>query len=46
MEKVIKKTRRFDETVDLQSLSLFPKAQLPLKFKIPSLDKFNDMVVQ
>jgi hypothetical protein len=43
MEKVIKKTYRFDEVVDLQSLSLFPKARLPPKFKMPSLDKFNGM---
>ncbi len=43
MEKVIKKTYRFDEVVDLQSLSLFPKVRLPPKFKMPSLDKFNGM---
>ena len=43
MEKVIKKTCRFDEVMDLQSLSLFPKARLPLKFKMPSLNKFNGM---
>ena len=43
MEKVIKKTCRFDEMVDLQSLSPFPKARLPSKFKMPSLDKFNGM---
>ena len=41
MEKVIKKTCRFDKVVDLQSLSLFPKVRLPPKFKMPSLDKFN-----
>ncbi|GMY12486.1 retrotransposon gag domain-containing protein [Fagus crenata] len=43
MEKVIKRTYRFNEVVDLQSLSLFPKARLPPKFKMPSLDKFNGM---
>ena len=43
MGKVIKRTYRFDEAVDLQSLSPFPKARLPLKFKMPSLDKFNGM---
>jgi hypothetical protein len=41
MEKVIKKARRYDEAVDLQSLSLYPEARLPAKFKMPSFDKFD-----
>jgi hypothetical protein len=43
MDKVIEKTCRFGEVMDLHSLSLFTKARLPLKFKMPSLDKFNGM---
>ena len=39
MEKVIKKARRYDEAVDLQSLSLYLEARLPAKFKMPSFDK-------
>ena len=41
MEKVIKKAWRYDQAVDLQSLSLYPKAHLPAKFKMPIFDRFN-----
>ena len=41
MEEMIKKSRRFNEAIDYQLLSLFPNVSLPPKFKIPALDKFD-----
>ena len=41
MEEMIKKSRRFSEAIDYQSLSLFPNVRLLPKFKMPALDKFD-----
>ena len=40
MEQLIKKSRR-EDAMDLHSLSLFPNARVPPKFKMPTLDKFD-----
>ena len=41
MEEMIKRSKRLDDLIDYQSLSLFPNVRLPLKFKMPVLDKFD-----
>ena len=41
MEEMIKRAWRMDDLVDYQSLSLFPDVRLPLKLKMPILDKFD-----
>ena len=41
MEKLLMRSRRVEEAVDQNSLSLFPQARAPPKFKIPTLDKFD-----
>ena len=41
MEEMIKRACNIEELMDYDSLSLFPKARLPPKFKMPNLDKFN-----
>ena len=40
MEQLITKSRR-EDAMDLHSLSLFPNARVPPKFKMPTLDKFD-----
>jgi len=41
MEEMIKRSRRLDDLIDYQSLSLFPDVRLPPKFKMLVLDKFD-----
>ena len=41
MEEMIKRSKRLDDLIDYQSLSLFPNVRLPLKFKMPVMDKFD-----
>lgn len=43
MEKLLMRSRRVEEAMDLHSLSLFPQARAPPKFKMPTLDKFDGM---
>ena len=41
MEEMIKRACKMKELMDYNSLSLFPNARLPPKFKMPNLDKFD-----
>ena len=41
MEEMIKRARKMEDLMEYQSLSLFPDVRLPLKFKMPTLDKFD-----
>ena len=41
MEKMIRIAYKMEELMDYDSLSLFPNARLPHKFKMPNLDKFD-----
>jgi len=41
MEEMIKRARRVDDLMNYQLLSLFPDVRLPLKLKMPVLDKFD-----
>ena len=41
MEEMIRRARKMEELMDYDSLSLFPNARLPPKFKMPTLDKFD-----
>ena len=41
MEKLLLRSRSVEEAMDLHSLSLFPQARAPPKFKMPTLDKFD-----
>ena len=41
MEETIRRARKMEELMDYNSLSLFPNARLPPKFKMPTLDKFD-----
>ena len=41
MEEMIRRARKMEELMDYNSLSLFPNARLPPKFKMPNLDKFH-----
>ena len=41
MEEVIKRPHKMEDLMDYQSFSLFPDVRLPLKFKMPVLDKFD-----
>ncbi|XP_075645483.1 uncharacterized protein LOC142616513 [Castanea sativa] len=43
MEKLLMRSRRVEEAMVLYSLSLFPQARVPPKFKMPTLDKFDGM---
>ena len=43
MEKLLIRSRRVEEVMDLHSLSLFPQAKALPKFKMPTLDKFDGM---
>uniref|UniRef100_A0A7N2LJV3 Uncharacterized protein n=1 Tax=Quercus lobata TaxID=97700 RepID=A0A7N2LJV3_QUELO len=42
MEEMIKRARKMEDLMDYQSLSLFPDVSLPPKFKMPTLDKFDE----
>ena len=41
MEEMIRRARKMEYLMDYDSLSLFPNVRLPLKFKMPTLDKFD-----
>ena len=41
MEEMIRRASTMKELMDYDSLSLFPNARLPPKFKMPTLDKFD-----
>ena len=41
MEEMIRRACKMEELIDYDSLSLFPNARLPPKFKMPTLDKFD-----
>ena len=41
MEEMIRRACKIEELMDYDSLSLFPNARLPPKFKMPNLDKFH-----
>ena len=41
MEEMIRRAHKMEELMDYNSLSLFPNARLPPKFKMPTLDKFD-----
>ena len=41
IEEMIRRARKMEELMDYDSLSLFPNARLPPKFKMPTLDKFD-----
>ena len=41
MKEMIRKARKMEELMDYDSLSLFPNARLPPKFKMPNLNKFD-----
>ena len=41
MEEIIKRARKMEGLMDYDTLSLFPDARLPPKFKMPTLDKFD-----
>ena len=41
MKEMIRRARMIEELMDYDSLSLFPNARLPPKFKMPTLDKFD-----
>ena len=38
MKEMIRRARMIEELMDYDSLSLFPNARLPPKFKMPTLD--------
>ena len=42
MEEMIKRARKMEDHMDYQSLSLFPNVRLSPKFKMPTLDKFDE----
>ena len=41
MEEMIRRASKMKKLMDYDSLSLFPNARLPPKFKMPTLDKFD-----
>ena len=41
MEEIIRRARKMQDLMDYDSLSLFPNARLPPKFKMLNLDKFD-----
>ena len=41
MEEMIRRAHKMEDLMDYDSLSLFPNARLPPKFKMPTLDKFD-----
>ena len=42
MEEMIKIAHKMEDLMDYQSFSLFPDVSLPPKFKMPTLDKFDE----
>lgn len=42
MEEMIKRAYKVKDLMDYQSLSLFLDVRLPPKFKMPTLDKFDE----
>ena len=42
MKEMIRRARMIEELMDYDSLSLLPNARLPPKFKMPTLDKFDE----
>jgi len=40
--EIIRRARKMEDLMDYQSLSLFPDVRLPPKFKMPTLDKFDE----
>jgi len=46
MEEMIRRASKMEDLIDYESLSLFPDARLPPKFKMPTLDKFDGVVAQ
>ena len=42
MVEMIRRARKMEELMDYDSLSLFPNARLPPKFKMLTLDKFDE----
>ena len=42
MEEMIWRAHKMEDLMDYQSLSLFPNVRLPPKFKMPTLDKFDE----
>ena len=42
MEEMIRRARKIEDLTDYQSLSLFPNVRLPPKFKMLTLDKFDE----
>ena len=42
MEKMMKRAHKMEDLMDYQSLSLFLDVRLPPKFKMPTLDKFDE----
>ena len=41
MKEMIRRARKMEKLMDYNSLSLFPNARLPPKFKMLTLDKFD-----
>ena len=41
MEEMIRRAYKIEDLMDYDSLSLFPNARLPPKFKMLALDKFD-----
>ena len=42
-ERMNKRARKMEDLMDYQSLSLFPNVRLPPNFKMPTLDKFDEI---
>ena len=42
MEVMIRRAHKMEDLMDYESLSLFPDVRLPPKFKMPTLDKFDE----
>ena len=42
VEEMIRKAHKMEYLMDYQSLLLFPDMRLPSKFKMPTLDKFDE----
>ena len=43
MEEMIKRARKMENLMDYDSFSFFPDVRLPPKFKMPTLDKFDEV---
>ena len=42
MEEMMRRAHKMEDLMDYESLSLFPNVRLPPKFKMQTLDKFNE----